>query len=46
MRPHPARGLPLRVVIPVIAALSLLAAIPIVLFLKVGFGTTGSSIAP
>jgi hypothetical protein len=46
MMRHPARGLPLRIVIPIVGALAMLAAVPIVLFLKVGFGTAGSSIAP
>jgi hypothetical protein len=46
MTRHPARGLPLRIVIPIVGALATLAALPIVLFLKVGFGTAGSSIAP
>jgi cytochrome c-type biogenesis protein CcmH/NrfG len=46
MKRHPARGLPSRIVIPIVLCVAVIAAIPIALFLKTGFGTAGSSIAP
>lgn len=42
----PSRGLPPRIVIPVVLCIAIIAAIPIISFLKTGFGTSGSSIAP
>ncbi len=44
MKNIPARGLPTRVVVPVLLIIAGFAAIPIVHFLQIGFGTNGSSI--
>ena len=46
MKPLPSRGLPPRTVFVIVACIVILAAIPIVSFLRTGFGTSGSSIAP
>ena len=45
MKNQPSRGLPPPIVVPVVFCIAIVAAIPIVSFLKTGFATSGSSIS-